>query len=520
MKFRIFSIVSICIFGFLGLCLIQSALLIWSSDRTRFHMNRMNLAHQSYEAHLKLSSHTYQLFKQYGDALLIGDRDRGTGEAALSALIREDIRTIRGIIASEIELVGEEEHEELQLLADIERQIAGLIEQFEMKSIAKNAGEAAPLWTDLSRILDGEIDQDFYGMMQAALEEELEEVEETRQKMNRELQRERTLGILLAITALITALLITVAYWRGIHMRLVSLMAGVARMRRGVLTQPILARGQDEIGRIGGLLDEMASDILLQRTALQNRNIDLEEAVKNRTEELERLLEEARTAEVNRRRLLSDVSHELKTPLTIIQGESEVALRGETSEEEYREALRRSRDTAAHTAALIDDLLLISRTEEGQLRLKLETTDIVGFFKDSVAMSSSDAVVRIGPSSGVVEVDRLRLRQSILALLSNARFHGGVEITASLEELPAFYRISVADNGPGLPETEREQVFQRFFRGSNASKDYVEGSGLGLPIVRTIAEAHGGAAGVESTEGEGSVFYITIPKTNGLRAVS
>ena len=517
---RLVSIVSLCAFLFLSLALGQAALTFWSLDKTRFHTERIDLAHQSYERHLNLASHTYQLFKQYGDAMLIGDRDLGAGEAELTALIREDIRAIRRLIGQEIELVGEEEVEELEALAKIENKIENLIDQFERAVGAERADGIAPYWSDLSRVLDDDIDKDFRSLMTLALEEEQEEVAETRALLSSEMSRIRRLGILIALIAMLATAVVGYAYWRGVHARLVALMGGVSRMQQGVLDQPIRVRGQDEIGNVAGLLNEMATDVHRQRESLESRNSVLEEAVASRTVELERLLEQARQAESNRRRLLSDVSHELKTPLTIIKGESEVALRGNSTEEDYREALQRTRDAASHTAGLIDDLLLISRKEEGQLRMRTETTDLVRFINDSVALSPVPVTLDIRLDKASAEVDRMRLRQSLLALLNNAKVHGGQTVTASLTERQSHFRIGIADDGPGLPDTEKELVFQRFFRGSNAAGNYREGSGLGLPIVRAIAEAHGGTAGVEDGETGGSVFFIDLPKSAGLRAVS
>jgi signal transduction histidine kinase len=521
---RISSIASLCTAFFLMLCLAQAALVFWSVERTNFHTQRINLAHQSYERHLMLDSHTYQLFKQYGDAMLIGDRDGGTGEFKLTQLINDDIRNIRKLIGAEIELVGEEEIEELEALSEIEAKIKGLMRKFENKIRMSTEGPATinpeTIWTDMSTILDSEIDEEFRALMVAALEEEEEEVIETREELKAEMDRIWLIGASLAISGFLMALFITVAYWRVIRSRFTLLMNGVERMNDGALDERINVGGKDEIGRVGGLLDEMAANVSQQRQVLQDRNSALEDAVASRTAELERLLEEARLAEVNRRRLLSDVSHELRTPLTIIQGESEVALRGEKSVEEYREALSRSRDAAAHTAELIDDLLLISRKEEGQLRLKRETTDLVWFLSDVVALFPANIDFNVEVKTAPAEIDRLRFRQSLLALLNNARVYGGSTIEVSLAENTDAFRITVADDGPGLADTEKDSVFQRFFRGSNASDSYREGSGLGLPIVRTIAEAHSGSAGVDDRVGGGSAFYIDLPKAKGLRAVS
>lgn len=157
----------------------SGAMVVWISERTRAHIERVELAQASYEAHLRLESHSYQLFKQFGDAIMIGDGDRGAGERELTALIRNDIRTIRAIIADEIQAVGEEEVEELELLADIENQLEELFDKFQRLTATVGSNDIALRWGEFQGLLDGEIDGEFRARINAALEEEQEEVAET-----------------------------------------------------------------------------------------------------------------------------------------------------------------------------------------------------------------------------------------------------------------------------------------------------------------------------------------------------
>ncbi|HOV04503.1 MAG TPA: HAMP domain-containing sensor histidine kinase, partial [Kaistiaceae bacterium] len=107
--------------------------------------------------------------------------------------------------------------------------------------------------------------------------------------------------------------------------------------------------------------------------------------------------------------------------------------------------------------------------------------------------------------------DRQRLRQAVLALAHNVHHHGGDLTAIRLERTPDGYVIAVEDDGPGLADADRERVFERFYRGPNASEVYVDGLGLGLPIVRSIAEAHGGKAWIVEREGGGMSARIGIP---------
>ena len=513
MQVRIVSAATAAAALFLALAIGGAVLVLWSVSRTQFYTERMNLAHRSYEQHLLLSSHTYQLFKQFGDALLIGDQDKGAGERALVALIEHDIEIIRATINAEIALVGEEELEELELLDRLEAKIHKVIEEFESDLARRDPSTA---WAELTDFLDTSIDQNFRVLMDAALEEELEEVAETREDLARTMAAMRTTSYtFLALALLISALLVG-GYLTHVRKRAIDLMEGVKRMRRGDLEHPPRVKGSDELGELGSLLRKTASNLLDQRQELLARNTDLETAVTDRTHELRRLLDEAKIAERNRRRLLSDVSHELRTPLTIIQGESDVALRSATTEKDYREALTRARDAAIHTASLVEDLLLIARKEEGKLSFQMEPTDVAQLVRDVADLFPGHVTLDLRATETNLPVDKLRIRQSVLALLGNAKQHGGNAITLRLDDHDGL-RISVIDDGEGLTEADKLQVFDRFFRGSNAASKYDNGTGLGLPVVRAIAQGHNGSVQVEDAPGGGTVFSILLPSQHALK---
>lgn len=497
-----------------------TALAYRTAQRAAFFNERLNLAHESYEVHLQLSSNTYQLFKQYGDAMLIGDRDKGTGEAELIGFIRDNIKTIRTLIGREIELVGDEEIEELELLAQIERKIEDLIARFEVVRKDTAVEQFGRNWTGLSVMLDDEIDRDFRSMIRAALEEELEEVQETRADSARYLKRANQVALFLVMLALGAAAGAMWVYARVIMQPMRRLMTGVSALAAGHFNQRMELRGSSEITEIGAVMDTMAEMVEARTQALTHQNTELERAVKTRTAELENLLEKSRVAEAGRRQMLADVSHELRTPLTIIQGESDVALRGAAkSVEEYREALRRTRETARHTNLLVNDLLFISREEAGQSRLKLERVDLKQFLQEAIAVFDPEIPVISTLDSAETSVDTARIRQCIAAMLQNAHRYGGPEISVRLLRTPTTFRICVDDNGPGLPDDEKEKAFERFFRGSNAANRYEDGAGLGLPVVRSIARAHGGNALLQDREGGGLSSIMELPVTPPLRVV-
>lgn len=514
--------------GMLALAFISTSLAFWGTQEARFSLKRMDLAHRSYQGHLSLSSHTYQLFKEFGDAMMIGDRDQGVLETKLLAAIRSDIANLRSIIAEEIRLVGGEEVAELQHLARLENQIEDLLEEYQS---VLNANYEVPLaddWGRLSRVLDEKVDQDFKRLIQQALDEEWEELSEVQAVTEAKLALKQRLTVLLAVFGAAAA---GASLWwlvRDLKEPISRLIRGAEVLARGDLEHRIEAPGNSELACVARAFNRMAGEIAGREQLLESTNRRLEDAVAERTAELERLLATLQAAEAARRRLLADVSHELRTPLTIIRGEADIALRGgDKPPAVYREALEKAREAAGHTAKLVDDLLFIARREAGETRLSIRELDLATLLPEMIRDGRSLAVggnpeVRFHSAlvSAPVRADPDRLRQVLMILLDNALHYGGEQIEVRLDSSTGGFAIAVSDNGPGLSKADQERVFERFFRGSNAAGRYAQGTGLGLPVAKAIVAAHGGDIAIASEPGQGATVTITLPSRPFLAAVS
>jgi len=217
--------------------------------------------------------------------------------------------------------------------------------------------------------------------------------------------------------------------------------------------------------------------------------------------------------EENRKRLMADISHELRTPLAIILGEADVTLRTAGSlSDDVSDAFTRIRDSAKHTNQIIDDMLTVARFEAGQLRLDRQETDLRKVVQDAVSMFPDSPIITLPETAVLARIDEVKLRQAVLALLQNARRYGGPTVSVDLHESSENIVIAVEDDGPGLSATEKSQAFERFFRGSNASGQGIEGNGLGLPVVKSIVEAHGGIVELQDPDDGGLRVVIELPK--------
>lgn len=503
------------IFAFVVLLIASASmfLAIWATRQSDFHNYRISLAHTSYQLHLRLTTDTYLLFKRFGDLLLAGKVERVGDVREISERLTANLAKIRATIEEEIRLVGDEELEELELLDELEDVIEKLSSLVLLNIQRDDIADIRSNWHELSVVLNDNIEKDFRALITVALEEEREEVEETEAEASAQMALVRLISYGLAAGFLLITILTLLVFRREFTDPFKRLLSGVRKFAAGDFSDSINLKGRSELSEISVVLDEMSKVVATRTEDLTMQNEELEQAVKQRTNSLEQLLTEARKSEENRRQLLADVSHELRTPLTVIQGESDIALRGpDKTVEVYKEALDRTRLAANHTANLISDLLFISRKESGSLHLSLETVDLSTLVNETISLSGLD--VEFAPPSEAVTVraDESRLRQAVLALLENAKVHGGKEIEVTLKSHRDAVSIAVSDDGPGISDEDKEIAFERFYRGSNAASRYTEGLGLGLPIVRSIAEAHEGTARIFDRTPKGVTIMLTIPR--------
>ncbi|HKY51563.1 MAG TPA: ATP-binding protein [Candidatus Limnocylindria bacterium] len=234
-----------------------------------------------------------------------------------------------------------------------------------------------------------------------------------------------------------------------------------------------------------------------------------------------RLYYEVRQSVRTRDDFLSAVAHELKTPLTVISGTTQLLRRRVDEEDQSARGLDRIMSAVGRMTAFIEELLeLVRRQADPTLELQRAPTDLAELVRrvtSELTELSRGQIVEIQSDESVVgEWDAVRLERAIANVLGNAfkynSANGRVFVRVGVEESPqgrlAF--CTVTDEGIGIPEADRARIFDRFARGSNVA-GRITGTGVGLTIVRQIVEQHGGTIGVTSTVGRGSTFTIRLP---------
>ena len=248
-----------------------------------------------------------------------------------------------------------------------------------------------------------------------------------------------------------------------------------------------------EVGRLSSSLNTMLSRI--------------EESFAIRTESENKL-----------RRFVADASHELRTPLTAIRGFAELHRQGAVPDgEKTKELLGRIEKESVRMGTLVEDLLLLARLDQSR-DIESHPVDLAHVIEETVASASAAGpehpiTVEI-PKELFVLGDSGRIYQVMTNLLANARVHTPTGTTINViarNEEDGVY-ISVADSGPGLSEEDQKRIFERFFRADpSRQRTSQEGSGLGLSIVDSVMQAHGGKVGVVSKPGAGTTFTLFFP---------
>jgi signal transduction histidine kinase/ActR/RegA family two-component response regulator len=253
-------------------------------------------------------------------------------------------------------------------------------------------------------------------------------------------------------------------------------------------------------------------------TSLRQDNARMEAEILQRSRELQEANRRLRAADLAKSEYLSRMSHELRTPLNAILGFAQL-LEMDELREDQQESLGYILSAARHLLALINEVLDIAAIEAGRLTLSLEPVWVADVVSETVSLirplADQQGILLVSPArtcDAHVLGDRQRLKQVLLNLLSNAvkynRPAGSVHLTC--EHVNGRLRVKVADTGPGIPAEALERLFVPFER-LGSEHGTVEGTGLGLPLSKRLADAMGGSLELESIPQQGSTFWVELP---------
>ncbi len=292
--------------------------------------------------------------------------------------------------------------------------------------------------------------------------------------------------ILGSLLTIIIAVLLSLILSRHITKPLEQLMEGIQRVRSGDKTNRIKIETKDEFEKIGNAFNEMT--------------------------------EQLRKNEEARRTLVADVAHELRTPLSVLQGQLELIQDGVLPLNQENTA--KLNDEVLRLSRLVNDLQQVSLAEAGKLPLKLSETNISELINDVIfnfQFLAEEKGIKIIYNNSIVnrkiKIDRDRIKQVLINLIGNALKSTGEngKIVITSEEIEEKLIVSIQDTGIGIAKEHLPYIFDRFYRTDTGRNREAGGSGLGLAITKGYVEAHNGTITVESELGKGTTFTFSLP---------
>jgi two-component system sensor histidine kinase BaeS len=300
------------------------------------------------------------------------------------------------------------------------------------------------------------------------------------------------------IAGLTGALLLFSGLISSMRRPLEELVDAAGRLAEGDRSARVEVGGLSETATLGTAFNEMAKEL------------ELEES---RRDELDRLKDD----------FVLTASHELRSPLTSVQGFAELLMLDRDSlTPRQAETVEIILDNCRHLVRLLNDLLDLARSDAGRLAIRPEPTEVAPLVEDVVRTMRAQTEAGgqhlaedVQPGLPLINVEPARIRQILVNLLTNAHEYSpeGASIGVSARAIGAEVEIAVNDNGPGIPEDQLGRIFERFTRGDAGLTQRVGGTGLGLAISKSLVELHGGSISAESVVGQGSTFRVRLPIT-------
>jgi len=512
--------------GFLCVMAVVIGLWVNSAQQHMRYYKRGQYANEALQGYMDISINAYRYFKQLGDNIILGKQDKSDIIQARRN-VQRSLDRLRAANEKKTETALDDDDQANEITErDRVAQLASLIGRAEnsfniSQSLPQDGERTQKAWMKLDRLLEETIDGEFQAIIDAAIADERGEVIVIETHDRTLLNRFTVIAIGISWLAIIATTFIVLALFRRLRTHIDLLSDGARRLASGDLGHRIHLRGAKEFVQLADSFNSMSQELEKQRADLLETHAMLETRVRERTAELDAANGELVRLDKVRRNFFADISHELRTPLTIIRGEAEVTLRGkDKAVDEYKNALSRIVELAKQLGRLVNDLLLLARSASHTNRLELSAVSLEQILREVreetrtlIRQQGLTLALHLPDREITVKGDCQRLKQVFLALLDNALRYAErrskIELELSAEG--RFAVIAVRDYGVGIEASELPHVFERFYRGKQAHTVAPQGTGLGLPVAKSIVEAHEGQITIISDLGAGTTVTVRLP---------
>lgn len=509
------------------LCL--AFVLFWGANRTEYYCSLGKFAYAELEGHLNFALQAYRHF--FTELLVLSGAATNEDVVQSRSNLYTALEQLEKLTQTEVEAAREEKNEEERVEETEELQylaaIRSLLNQTQTAFNAIKALQGENRQWEANRLLveffDNTTGEQFRRLIDDAISDEREELAMLLGLQSRLARDQIVIATVVSTFSVIFTMGIGLVLFQSISRPIKALVKGTDKIARGDLGYSITLNKPRELANLAAGFNRMARDLQRQQTNLLRARSELERKVLERTEELAVANQEMQHLYGEHMRFFADISHELRTPLTIIRGEGEVTLRGpDKPPNEYKTALQRIVDLTDQLGRLVDELLFLARSDAARARIDFTMlaldqvlADVQGVTTSLAQEKNLKVSLQMGGANILVKGDRGRLTQLFVILIDNACRYSkpDSEIAVRLETDGDSAVITIEDRGIGIDGSEIEHIFERFFRGEEARLMVPGGIGLGLPLAKSIVDAHHGKISVSSERGVGTTVSVRLPLT-------
>ena len=523
----------------IALILVQAAIALWLVQTASYHEERSRLSHDMLNQYIELSANKQRLKVWFAQFLLVQDPQTETrdllllrierGLAQLNALARIELERLRA--ADSVQTA----ETNARTLATLGGNLSNLRDKVLNAQPPPGIVDAPVVWREMLNVFDVAEGRDVRLMLASAIEDKSRLSAQADADADKALLRARIMVAVAAAFTVILALMLVMYFSQRLRQPVAALSRGAAALQTEQYEHRIPEIGDYEFRDVARRINMMAAEIEQHRQREVAERDALEQAVRERTSELE--LANSRLAQVDarRRQLFAELSHELRTPATAILGEAEIALRGgDKAASVYRDSMTVIAETTRQLSARVAELFMLARRDDEQLTLHAAPVRIADVVEQAIAQATALAgdqgpdvaadVMLNAPDLRDLEIttDRQQLLQCLMVIYDNAVRYSpsagtGGRIATTLSGDASEITVTIADNGIGINAAETRDAFTRHYRGEAARRLRPDGAGLGLSIAHRIVQALGGRLtlmqGVAADgQAQGTVARLVLPR--------
>ncbi|SEA81660.1 His Kinase A (phospho-acceptor) domain-containing protein [Alkalimonas amylolytica] len=521
-------IVSLCIL--VGISLLLSGIGFWAHQNSEFHTKRNRIANQMLTEFISLRADKQRLKVWLAEYLLTDDANTAFRDT-LFGRMQQQLHTLDQLaIRDQLYSTSEQDllliMQQVKVISLLQSNLHTLEHALKTREIAAYQDDLER-WRTLISLFDKFQDTDLSELLQQAIADQKQRASSTEADALSAVQQVQHTMLLISLLGLLFAIVIGWHLSRALSQPLQRLLDGTKQLQQGNFAHRIQEQGPTEFAELARQFNLMSGYIEAFARQEKQSQLATEQRVQARTAELQQALAQLHETEHRQKQLLTDISHELRTPATSIQGEAEISLRGKDKDSaEYKEAFGRILAASQQLSRRIEDLLLLARGEERLLHVHLQRISVFDF--QTLATATVQQQLSSGyqlalnmpaklPADAWLLLDADKFASVLRIITDNAQQYAATnpQLQLSLALSDNELQLELCDQGIGINAEEQERLFQRHFRGTAARNARPDGLGIGLCIAKAIMEAQDGTIELHPNQPQGTRVRLSLPLFSG-----